>query len=252
MAHTKRNHWVKHILPPAITIGTLLLIWQVAVTTGHISQRVLASPTQIATSMIETWPDLMNAAATTTYEAVTGFAIAVLSGLFIGIGLYLSRTLNCAIYPLLVAAQTIPLITIAPLFMLWFGFAPTGKIVLVAVLGVFPIAVQTTRGLSAVPQWYEDVALTCGAGRAWTLWHVKMRVAGRQIFGGIRICAAYVFGTAVTAEYLGSMSGFGVWLQGALNSFRTPPIFSATLIIIAETALLLRLVSLVERLLLKE
>ena len=79
------------------------------------------------------------------------------------------------------------MITVAPLFMIWFGFEPLGKIVIVAVFGVFPIAVQTARGLTAVPQFYEDVALTCGATRAWALWHVKLRVAARQIFGGIRI-----------------------------------------------------------------
>ena len=148
------------------------------------------------------------------------------------------------------AAQTIPLITIAPLFMIWFGFEPLGKIVIVAVFGVFPVAVQTCRGMLAVPQFYEDVALTCGATRAWALWHVKLRVAARQVFGGLRISAAYVFGTAVTAEYLGAMNGLGIWLQAAFNSFRTPLIFSATIMVVALTALLLTIISLAERLLL--
>ena len=105
----------------------------------------------------------MGATAITTYEAITGFLIAAVAGVLIGIGLYVSKTLYRGIYPLLAAAQTIPLITIAPLFMIWFGFEPLGKIVIVAVFGVFPVAVQTCRGMLAVPQFYEDVALTCGA-----------------------------------------------------------------------------------------
>ena len=242
--------WLVRIAPPAITIGLLLVVWEAAVRAGHVSERVLASPTQIIASMVRTWPDLMDAAAITTYEALTGFAIAIVAGVLIGIGLYLSKTLHRAFYPLLAAAQTIPLITVAPLFMIWFGFEPLGKIVIVAVFGVFPIAVQTARGLTAVPQFYEDVALTCGATRAWALWHVKLRVAARQIFGGIRISAAYIFGTAATAEYLGAMNGLGIWLQAAFNSFRTPLIFSATVVVIAETAILLGLISLVEWLLL--
>ena len=72
--------------------------------------------------MIRTWPDLMAAAAVTTVEAVAGFLIAVAAGVIIGIGLHLSKTLDRAVSPLLVAAQTIPLITIAPLFVIWFGF----------------------------------------------------------------------------------------------------------------------------------
>lgn len=238
------------VAPPAVTVGGLLIVWEIAVDAGHISQRVLASPSQIAASIIKTWPDLWEATAITTYEAITGFLIATVAGVLIGIGLYVSKTLYRGIYPLLAAAQTIPLITIAPLFMIWFGFEPLGKIVIVAVFGVFPVAVQTCRGMLAVPQFYEDVALTCGATRAWALWHVKLRVAARQVFGGLRISAAYVFGTAVTAEYLGAMNGLGIWLQAAFNSFRTPLIFSATIMVVALTALLLTIISLAERLLL--
>lgn len=238
------------VAPPAVTVSGLLIVWEIAVDAGHISQRVLASPSQIAASIIKTWPDLWEATAITTYEAITGFLIAAVAGVLIGIGLYVSKTLYRGIYPLLAAAQTIPLITIAPLFMIWFGFEPLGKIVIVAVFGVFPVAVQTCRGVLAVPQFYEDVALTCGATRAWALWHVKLRVAARQVFGGLRISAAYVFGTAVTAEYLGAMNGLGIWLQAAFNSFRTPLIFSATIMVVALTALLLTIISLAERLLL--
>ena len=238
------------VAPPAFTVGGLLIVWEIAVDAGHISQRVLASPSQIAASIVKTWPDLWEATAITTYEAITGFLIAAVAGVLIGIGLYVSKTLYRGIYPLLAAAQTIPLITIAPLFMIWFGFEPLGKIVIVAVFGVFPVAVQTCRGMLAVPQFYEDVALTCGATRAWALWHVKLRVAARQVFGGLHISAAYVFGTAVTAEYLGAMNGLGIWLQAAFNSFRTPLIFSATIMVVALTALLLTIISLAERLLL--
>lgn len=238
------------VAPPAFTVGGLLIVWEIAVDAGHISQRVLASPSQIAASIVKTWPDLWEATAITTYEAITGFLIAAVAGVLIGIGLYVSKTLYRGIYPLLAAAQTIPLITIAPLFMIWFGFEPLGKIVIVAVFGVFPVAVQTCRGMLAVPQFYEDVALTCGATRAWALWHVKLRVAARQVFGGLRISAVYVFGTAVTAEYLGAMNGLGIWLQAAFNSFRTPLIFSATIMVVALTALLLTIISLAERLLL--
>lgn len=253
MASTPRKEPLRRrVLPPAITIGALLAVWEACVRLGGISERTLAAPSQIVASMVRTWPELSQAAAITTLEAVGGFAIAIVAGVLIGIGLYVSRTAYRAFNPLLVAAQTIPLITIAPLFVIWFGFEPVGKIVLVAVLGVFPVAVQTTRGLKAVPRFYEDVALTCGATRVWTLWHVKLRVAARQIFGGIRIAAAYVFGTAVTAEYLGAVNGLGIWLQAAFNSFRTPLIFSAAVVVVAETAMLLGVVTLAERLLLGE
>lgn len=246
----RRERWWRRVLPPVIAIGAVLAVWQVTVSAGWINEQSLASPSDIAASIGQTWGDLAAAAAVTTLEAVSGFLISIAVGIAIGIGLYVSKTLHRAIYPLLVAAQTIPIITIAPLFMIWFGFTIAGKIVLVAVFGVFSIAVETARGLMAVPDFYEAVALTCGATRTWTLFHVKLRVAARQIYSGIRITAAYVFGTAVTAEYLGATNGLGVWLQGAFNSFQTPMIFSATLVIVALTGLLLALVALAERLML--
>ena len=114
----------------------------------------------------------------------------------------------------------------------------------------FLFAVQTVRGLEAVPQFYSDVALTCGATPVWTLWHVKLRVAARQIYGGIRVSAAYIFATASTAEYLGARKGLGIWLQAAYNSFRTPLIFSATIVIILMTCVLMLVVNASERILL--
>lgn len=243
-------HTVWHRLPTLIAVIALLVAWELWVRSGSVSPVLMSAPSEIVEATIQTWSTLWPATQVTAYEGFVGFAFAVFFGVMIGIMFYCSRTLNAALYPLLAAAQTMPLISIAPLFLIWFGFETNGKIVIVAVFGLFPIAVQTIRGLNAVPQFYSDVALTCGATPAWTLWHVKLRVAARQIYGGIRISAAYVFATASTAEYLGARSGLGIWLQMAYNSFRTPLIFSATFVIVALTAVLMLLVNLSERLLL--
>ena len=243
-------HMTCHRLPTLVAVIVLLSAWELWVRSGSVSPVLMSAPSEIVEATIQTWSTLWPATQVTAYEGFVGFAFAVFFGVMIGIVFYCSRTLNAALYPLLAAAQTMPLISIAPLFLIWFGFETNGKIVIVAVFGLFPIAVQTIRGLNAVPQFYSDVALTCGATQTWTLWHVKLRVAARQIYGGIRISAAYVFATASTAEYLGARRGLGIWLQMAYNSFRTPLIFSATFVIVALTAVLMLVVNLSERLLL--
>ena len=230
---------LKRRMPTVIAVIVLLAVWETWVDLGHVSPTMISAPSEIFAATIETWNTLGPAAAITGYEGVVGFLFAVFFGIMIGIALYCSHTFNAAFYPLLAAAQTMPLISIAPLFLIWFGFEISGKIVIVAVFGLFPIAVQTVRGLEAVPQFYSDVALTCGATPVWTLWHVKLRVAARQIYGGIRVSAAYIFATASTAEYLGARKGLGIWLQAAYNSFRTPLIFSATIVIILMTCVLM-------------
>lgn len=237
-------------IPTLVTVVLLLVVWETWVRLAHVPATMIPSPSEIAQATVETWPTLWPATRITLLEGSIGFLLAVMLGILIGILLYCSRIANAALFPLLSAAQTMPLISIAPLFLIWFGFEVSGKIVIVAIFGLFPIAVQTIRGLEAVPTFYSDVALTCGATRTWTLWHVKLRVAARQIYGGIRVSAAYIYATAATAEYLGARGGLGIWLQAAYNSFRTPLIFSATLVIIAITGILMCLVNLSERVLL--
>ena len=237
-------------LPTLVAVLLIVLVWQIWVDVAHVPQTMMPSPIEIAQASVEAWPTLWPATVTTLEEGAVGFLFAVAAGIMVGVGCYASTILDAALFPLLYAAQTLPLISIAPLFLIWFGFETSGKIVIVAIFGLFPIAVQTIRGLKDVPRYYVDVALTCGASPVWTLWHVKLRVAARQIFGGIRISAAYTFATAATAEYLGARRGLGIWLQAAYNSFRMPLIFSATFMIIALTCVLLAAVSLTERVLL--
>ena len=229
------------------TFAILIAIWQICVCAGKISPRVLSSPWQICVCLVEYWPSVLSSATLITgLEGFLGFLASVPLGLALGIGLYSSKTVQSSLYPLIVVAQMLPLITIAPLFIIWFGFSPAGKGVMVAVFSIFPVAVQTFRGLNKVPEEYVDVAKSCGAGRFWILFHVKLRLAAPQIFGGMKIATAYVFATAATAEYLGARNGLGIVLQSAFESFQTPLIFSATIVIIAMTALLWLLVSISE------
>ncbi|MBO7717843.1 MAG: ABC transporter permease [Aeriscardovia sp.] len=229
------------------TFAILIAIWQICVCVGKISPRVLSSPWQICVCLVEYWPSVLSSATLITgLEGFLGFLASIPLGLALGIGLYSSKTVQSSLYPLIVVAQMLPLITIAPLFIIWFGFSPAGKGVMVAVFSIFPIAVQTFRGLNKVPEEYVDVAKSCGAGRFWILLHVKLRLAAPQIFGGMKIATAYVFATAATAEYLGARNGLGIVLQSAFESFQTPLIFSATIVIIAMTALLWLLVSISE------
>ena len=248
---------LRRFLPTGVALVVLLAVWEVWARLASNSPAVAdnpslkpAAPSEILAATVRTWPTLWPAVKATAYEGFVGFAISVVLGVAFGMLFHCSRMLAAACSPLLAAAQTLPLIAIAPLFLIWFGFEPEGKVAIVALFGLFPIAVQTMRGLDAVPEFYSDVALTCGATRTWTLWHVKLRVAARQIFGGLRISAAYVFATAATAEYLGARGGLGIWLQAAYNSFNTRLVFVATLTIIVMTGLLLLAISLVERLML--
>lgn len=245
--HPRSRRLADTLIATATTL-LLLVLWQVAVDVTHVSSRVITGPLQVAQTLVEEWDILWPAASLTAVEGFLGFFIAVPLGIAFGVCLYASHALRAGLYPLLTFLQTLPLITIAPLFIIWFGFEPVGKVVMVAMLSLFPVAIGTYRGLASVPSYFSDVALTCGAGKLWTLFHVKMRVAARQILSGMRISAVYVFGTAVTAEYLGAQNGLGITLQAAFNSFRTPLVLAVTVLVVALTGLLTGLVALVNSL----
>ena len=123
---------LKRRMPTVIAVIVLLAVWETWVDLGHVSPTMISAPSEIFAATIETWNTLGPAAAITGYEGVVGFLFAVFFGIMIGIALYCSHTFNAAFYPLLAAAQTMPLISIAPLFLIWFGFEISGKIVIVA------------------------------------------------------------------------------------------------------------------------
>ena len=242
----KKHPLLSACIPPVIVVTVLLAVWEAAVSWGSLPGRDIPSPSRILESAVLNGDSLSYAAYITASEAVAGFAIAIIAGILGGVGLYTSKILYSALFPLLAGAQALPLITIAPLFVIWFGYEPPGKAVLVAIFSIFPIAVQTCRGLMAVPQYFSDVALTCGATRSWALWHVQMRVAARQIFSGIRISATYIFITATTAEYVGARAGIGIWIQSAYVSRQSPMGFAATFVILILTGIILSIIAAVE------
>ena len=126
---------LKRRMPTVIAVIVLLAVWETWVDLGHVSPTMISAPSENFAATIETWNTLGPAAAITGYEGVVGFLFAVFFGIMIGIALYCSHTFNAAFYPLLAAAQTMPLISIAPLFLIWFGFEISGKIV----IGIRPL-----------------------------------------------------------------------------------------------------------------
>lgn len=242
-----RLHHIISWIIGIFTLGLLIGIWQWIVMATHTPPTVLSSPLQIAEALGNSWNSLLSSATSlTAQEGIYGFLIAIPCGIACGLGLFLSKIFSAAFYPLLVIAQMLPLIAIAPLFIIWFGFEPIGKIIIVAIFSLFPLTIQTYRGLKRVPQFYVDIAYTSGASKIWTLFNVQLRNALPSIMGGMKIAAVYVFATAATAEYLGARNGLGIILQSAFNSFQTALIFASTFLIICLTALLYGAIALTE------
>lgn len=238
----------RRVLPPALVLAGLLVAWALVVSAFSVDAEVLPGPGLVVES---TWADrsaLAPAAWTTLQEAVLGILVAIVLAVLLAIAIDWSRTARRSLYPLLVASQTIPIIALAPLVVIWFGFGQTPKVVLVALFTFFAITVGTLQGLASSDPDSMDLLRTMGASRGQLLRRVRLPSALPQFFTGLKVAIAYSLVAAIVAEFVGAEQGLGVYMTGAKNSLRTDLVFGAVVVTALLTLILFGIVALLERL----
>jgi putative hydroxymethylpyrimidine transport system permease protein len=169
------------------------------------------------------------------------------AGLGFAVVLHLSESLRHAIYPLLVASQTIPIIAVAPILVIWFGFGIGPKLAIIALICFFPITVNTLDGLRSVDPDAVKMMRTLDAGR-WAIFkRVEAPTALPFAFSGAKIAVAVAVIGAVFGEWSGSSSGLGWLMQRANNELQTPRLFAAIVVLSAMAIILFGLLTLIER-----
>jgi ABC-type nitrate/sulfonate/bicarbonate transport system permease component len=236
------------IVAPALILVVCVVGWDLATRVLDVSSRVLPAPGLVARS---TWDDrssLWPAIETTTKEAVFGIGVAVVVAVVLAIAIDWSPRVRRGVYPLMVASQTLPIIALAPLVVIWFGFGTTPKVVLVALFTFFSIAVGLVQGLASVEHDTMSLLRTMGATRRQLLLHARLPSAVPQFFTGLKIAITYSYVSAIVAEFVGAQQGLGVYMTTSKNAFRTDLVFGAVLVTAALTLLLFGVVVLLERL----
>jgi NitT/TauT family transport system permease protein len=211
-------------------IGGFLLLWQVAVVGFRIPAYILPSPVVIVFDAAAKWHGLLNAAFYTAQPMVLGFLIAV----------------QAIAYPLLVFLQIVPKIAVAPLFIIWFGFGLTPKVLLVFLLSFFPIVVAAIVAFRSIEPEIMELARSTGAGRLRIFWMVQLPHALPALFGGFKVAAALAATAAVVAEFVASDRGLGYLLMSFNGNLDTPGSFAAILVLSVLGLALYGLVELLE------
>lgn len=232
--------------PPALLVAGLLVVWELFAQLLRLRVQLLPAPSRIVRAGLADLPNLLAAAKVTASETLLGMTLAIVMGVSGAYLLWLLTGLARAATPLLVISQTVPMIAMAPLLIVWFGFDPVAKVLLVGLFGFFPIIVALGRGLSMPSGDQLDVATTLGASRWWILLHVRTPAAARQFMSGLRIAVTYAPATAATAEFVGARQGLGIYLLSAQSSFRTDLVFVGAFALTMMTLLLYLLVALAE------
>lgn len=240
--------WFASYGPAFVLTVTLLLIWEIAVQLNLSLNQLLPSPVMVVRALVLNWSAIYENTVPTLLETVVGMFVAIVLGLLLAVLLDFSSWSRRAIYPLLIISQTIPIIALAPLLLIWFGFGLGPKIIVVTLYCFFPIAVSTADGLASAEPDLLKLLKSMGASRWQTLWLVRLPGALPAFFSGLRIAATYSVTGAVAGEFVGAYNGLGIYMLTSMNSHAIPVVFATIVITALLSLVLFALVGLVERL----
>ncbi len=238
---------------PLALLAALIGLWQLAASTGFMAdvlgleEFLVPSPAEIGDELWQERSLLLENGWVTLQEIVLGFGVAVLAGLLFAVTMHFSETARLAAYPLVVASQTIPIIVISPIIVIWFGFGITPKLIVVALICFFPITVATLDGLRSVDPAAVKLMRTLYASRAQIFHRVEAHAALPSFFSGARIAAAIAPIGAVFAEWVGANQGLGRLILDTNANFRVALTFAAVVVLSAIAIALYALVALAER-----
>ncbi|HWT90470.1 MAG TPA: ABC transporter permease [Solirubrobacterales bacterium] len=242
----------RRLLPLGL-IALLLGLWQVATSTGAVVDAfdlepfLVPSTAEVASALWENRGLLADNAWVTLREILLGLGLALAVGVGFAVLMHRWRVLRDAAYPLIVASQTIPIVVISPILLVWFGYGMTPKVVVIALICFFPIAVNALDGLRSVDPQAVKMMRSLDASRWQRFRRVEAPAALPSLFTGIKIAVVVAPIGAVFAEWVGSSSGLGHLIQSDTANYQVARQFATVVVLSALALALIGLVALAER-----
>lgn len=239
--------WWQRSWHPVVFVIAVLFVWWLVTTLKWVKPFIIPSPG-------DTWAAFANNAAylaqhtwVTTYETLVGFVIAVIVGLFVAVIMVYSRGLEQTLYPVILFAQVIPKIAIAPLFIVWLGFGMEPKILVAVLMAFFPVVISGLAGLRSVDPEILQLTSTMGAGRWRTFTKVRLPAALPELLSGLKVAATLAVTGAVVGEFVGANEGLGYVILQANGNLDTAMLFAALIIMSLMGVLLFAIIQIAEK-----
>ncbi|MSQ26278.1 MAG: ABC transporter permease [Dehalococcoidia bacterium] len=224
-----------------------ILAWQAATFFFSIEPWLLPSPWEVARALGSDAGLLGPHAWVTAQEALVGFVAAVAVGFALAVAVVRWRTVERAAYPYVIASQAVPIIAIAPVLVVWFGFGMLPKMLVIVLITFFPVTINTVDGLRAVDPEMLTLMRTMGATR-WQMFRmVQLPSALPLVFSGMKIAAAVSVIGAVLGEWVAASEGLGYLITRSSAQYLTARVFAAVLVLAAMGLALFAAVSWAER-----
>lgn len=240
-------------LLPGLFLAALIGLWQLAASTGALADLLgledflAPSPAEIASAIWENRSLLADNAWVTLQEILLGFALALVTGIVFAVAMHFSVLVRRTTYPLMIASQTIPIIVVAPILVLWFGFGIVPKALVVVLVCFFPITVATVQGLGSVDPDATKLMRSLYASRWQIFRRLEAKAALPYLFTGVKIAIVFAPLGAVFGEWVGSSSGLGHQILQDNAQLEIARLFGAVFVLSAIGLALFGLTALAER-----
>ena len=216
------------VLPPVAALVGVAALAEGAIRAFGVSPLVLPPPSAVAAAAFARAPVLFPALWITARSVLVGLALSTVTGVAAAIALASTRWVERAFYPYAIFFQTVPIVAIAPLLVIWFGYGPPAVVAAAFIVSLFPVIANTLTGLQSVDPDLRDLFRLYGAGRLATLLKLRFPWAMPNILTGVRIAAGLAVIGAIVGEFVGG-GGLGLVVLGAMREQRTDLVFAAVL-----------------------
>ena len=216
---------IRRFGPPLALLLALVVLWEIYVRAVDLDPVTLPAPSRILGALWDFRAAAAGHLAPTLVETLVGIVVSVVLAIAAAVALDRWSPVRRAVEPLLVASQTIPIVAIAPLFVIWFGFGLLPKVSIVVLVTFFPVTIVLLDGFGRVGREATDLMRSIGATPGQVFRMLRWPAALPYLFTGLRISVVYAVIGAIFGEYVGATQGLGIWMQLSQNSFRTDLVF---------------------------
>lgn len=235
------------VSPALWTLLGIIIVWEAAVRMYQVPVYILPSPSRIAQEFANYWPRLLINSGFTMIEVLTGFLLSIAVGVPLAVLVTYSRIAERALYPLIVATQSIPKVAVAPLLLAWFGYGMTPKVVIVMLLSFFPIVINSVVGMKSASTEMIYLAQSMGATPWQAFWKFRLPQALPNIFAGLKLATVLSVIGAMVGEFIGADRGLGYVILVAGSTFDIARQFAAIIMISAIGMIFFAVIERVER-----
>jgi NitT/TauT family transport system permease protein len=230
-------------------MAAVTVVWELAIRLLHVPTFVLPAPSAVVRSLIVSRVQLAGATESTSLEILLGFILAAVTGIAVALVIVRFDRFGRALYPLIVLFQNVPKVALAPIFILWFGFDLTPKVVLIVVIAFFPVAIDMLAGLQSVDPSFVALMQSVGASRTKILLRVRIPHSLPYLMAGLKVAITFSVIGAIVGEFAGANRGLGYVIEFASTQLDTPLIFSALVVVSVLGLAFYYVVELLERVL---